>query len=145
MCTLNFAPILAGYNNKSKINNLKLCLLVIKISANTNKLNVDFLNLKIEWQGDTFNLYNNFREYYQKTVLCIRLTSSRLSPNVQNQVKPKIEAFQIFVIHFGLFFLYNFIQNGEFEKIKTIFSNIGSLSLYEKFNVQDQKCFRNVF
>ena len=49
MCTLNFAPILAGYNNKSKINNLKLCLLVIKISANTNKLNVDFLNLKIEW------------------------------------------------------------------------------------------------
>ena len=64
MCTLNFAPILAGYNNNSKINNLKLCLLVIKISANTNKLNVDFLNLKIEWQGDTFNLYNNFREYY---------------------------------------------------------------------------------
>lgn len=56
MCTLNFAPILAGYNNKSKINNLKLCLLVIKISANTNKLNVDFLNLKIEWQG-THSIY----------------------------------------------------------------------------------------
>ena len=43
--------MLAGYNNKSKRNNLKLCLLVIKISANTNNLNIDFLNLKIEWKG----------------------------------------------------------------------------------------------
>ena len=43
--------MLAGYNNKNKRNNLKLCLLVIKISANTNNLNMDFLNLKIEWKG----------------------------------------------------------------------------------------------
>ena len=46
-----FSLMLAGYNNKSKRNNLKLCLLVIKISANTNNLNIDFLNLKIEWKG----------------------------------------------------------------------------------------------